>query len=888
MTTHHHERCHGRFSKKKGPHFPLSILMQYLPLLQTLLLPIFASSQLAFNTRNAVTYAPCYVCCASSSDCSQRVSNTEQIIPLPNFVGIPQASCGQIQIAGEVLRAIPPMGCLMLADRAFKAACGCSRPVIQEVPDSTQAVRSQEDGPRSIVFPETADIASDGPQPIVFPDTSEADDQEAGMVLEPYADPVTASPTTTPTATPTATPTSVMPSDEPSATPSFFIPEDTSVPSDYPSLVPDVLSAVEISKVAILLSDYPSTVPSDVPSSTPTAVMPSQATIIGTNGAIAVAAVEEEAAASDYPSSMPSDLPSTAPSSMPSVVPNKPKKAPLQSVEEPDVLSISDYPSQTPSDLPSMFPSDVPSSIPTAEPKGMTNKMSSSKEMPAATAQLLASDYPGSIPSDAPSSVPSDIPSIVPDDLEGSVPLESAEELLSDFPSQLPSDVPSMVPSDSPSSTPSAEPKGMTNKMRRKLQNGGSSILPNRRLMGSSKDESAAVRDPGKALDVFSDYPSSMPSDAPSTVPSDIPSILPSDVPSSIPTSEPKGMTNKRRKLQKLGSNLLPQRRLMGSNKEETTEMTDAKKDEVAYLSSDYPSSMPSDAPSAVPSDIPSTVPGDMENMIAQKSVEEPLSDYPSQTPSDLPSMLPSDFPSSTPTPEPKGMTNKMRRKLRNEQNVLFSQRRLMGSNKENTNDKTNFASEGTESSLSDYPSSIPSDAPSTVPSEFPSIVPAVLDSLPSKEDRALLSVSDYPSQTPSDLPSMFPSDVPSYIPTVEPKGMTNKRRRKLQSSPHNRFPQRRLMGSSKEETDVIPDIVPVLSDYPSSMPSDAPSTVPSDIPSIVPAVLDSPSSKENRALLSISDYPSQTPSNLPSLFPSNVPSYMPNAEPKGMTTKRS
>lgn len=241
-----------------------------------LLLPLFASSQMHFDTRDEFErYAPCYVCCASSdSSCQEEVTNTNAVIPLPAYVGIPMASCDQIRIAGEVLMAVPPMGCLMLADPAFKSACGCA-------PKATPITKDEES------------IAEDSIESIPSPGTTRAIIPSEFPTKEPKSNSkrngtdmkssVSDFPSSVPSDTPSATPSATPPSNESSKDKSTggarsSRKDPTAMPSDMPSLVPAEYNAFASKEERtsffspdsiISSSDFPSMVPSDQPSMVP-------------------------------------------------------------------------------------------------------------------------------------------------------------------------------------------------------------------------------------------------------------------------------------------------------------------------------------------------------------------------------------------------------------------------------------------------------------------------------------------------------------------------------------------------------------------------------------------------------------------------------------------
>ena len=149
-------------------------------LLIALLLAPTAADFAAAQTVNP----PCYICFDGGVS---SITRPDAVIPLPDFVGIPTATCAQLQKAAEVDLLIPESFCSQLDDPDIRVACGCALPVTTApvpapVPVTTAPVAATTAPVASTtapVAPTTAPVA---------PTAAPTEDPECETTLECFAE----------------------------------------------------------------------------------------------------------------------------------------------------------------------------------------------------------------------------------------------------------------------------------------------------------------------------------------------------------------------------------------------------------------------------------------------------------------------------------------------------------------------------------------------------------------------------------------------------------------------------------------------------------------------------------------------------------------------------
>jgi hypothetical protein len=91
----------------------------------------------------ATANPPCYLC---GDGGVSTITKPDVIIPLPAFVGIPEASCETILTAAEVNLLVPEASCSLLDNADLRLACGCENVIGAP---STQSARFRSQGSSS-------------------------------------------------------------------------------------------------------------------------------------------------------------------------------------------------------------------------------------------------------------------------------------------------------------------------------------------------------------------------------------------------------------------------------------------------------------------------------------------------------------------------------------------------------------------------------------------------------------------------------------------------------------------------------------------------------------------------------------------------------------------
>lgn len=257
----------------------------------------------------------CYLC---GDGGLSNVTKPNTTIPLPEFSGFGRnVTCGQIELAGELLGLIPPSFCALLNSSAIRLACGCQSSSISAPvpPGKPVPTPSKGDAPK-VRGKTTAPSKTPSNSPTESPVVKGAKRNKNGKNLDVNND---------------AVGTKLLSDSERAALAQLLTEilrivnlfldaaSDEDSVSDVPSITPSIV---------------PSTTPSDVPSTMPSRVP------------------------STFPSGIPSAVPSTTPSDVPSTLPSS---TPFSSPSE----IPSQLPSSAPSDVPIDFLSDSPSALPT-------------------------------------------------------------------------------------------------------------------------------------------------------------------------------------------------------------------------------------------------------------------------------------------------------------------------------------------------------------------------------------------------------------------------------------------------------------------------------------------------------------------------------------------
>ena len=79
------------------------------------------------HTSSAQENPICYVC---SDNGVSTVTKPTNSIPLPSFLNVGPITCGQIQVAGEILRVLTPEACSYLNTNTFRVTCGCENAIV--------------------------------------------------------------------------------------------------------------------------------------------------------------------------------------------------------------------------------------------------------------------------------------------------------------------------------------------------------------------------------------------------------------------------------------------------------------------------------------------------------------------------------------------------------------------------------------------------------------------------------------------------------------------------------------------------------------------------------------------------------------------------------------